>query len=173
MNLIELQQVVDAIVGRRRLGNLGPYELLDSIHRRKLPADSLSIDEPLLHIDEASTYKYAIDIVGKIKDASNEAADAVEAAWERSWKHGVPQACQEAFRAIFRIGGNEDRLLKMIERAMGVDNYGVHKECAEILMKMTGGALLLTNWGDTMAGKCDCVLHQKLAAKIRQHLKTR
>ena len=175
MNSIELQQVVDAIIGNRRLGNLRPHELLESIHRkRKFPTGSFSIIEPLLHITDGATYKYAIDIIGKINNGtSNKASDAIEAAWERSWEHGVPQACNEAFCALIRIGDNENRLLVMIEKAMNIDNYGIHKECAEALMKITGGASLLANWGDTIAGKCDCHLHQKLTAKINQYLKSK
>lgn len=101
-----------------------------------------------------------------------EASDAVEAAWERSWEHGVPQACKEAFRALLKIGNNDERLLAMINKAMEVDNYGIHKECAETLMKIRDGGALLANWSETIPGKCDCDLHKKLAAKIAEHLAT-
>ena len=105
-----------------------------------------------------------------MKDASIEASDAIEAAWERTWLHGVPQACQDAFRALLRIGGNDERLLAMIHKAMAVDNYGIHKECAETLMKLDGGNAVLSGWSDTIAGQCDCHLHKKLATKVSQHL---
>ena len=118
------------------------------------------------------TYKNAIDMVGKMKGASGDASDAVESAWERSWLNGVPQACSEAFRTLLRIGGNDDRLLLMIAKAMEVDNYGIHKDCAETLMKIRGGKELLSSWSETIPGKCDCALHRKLAAKIAEHLAT-
>ena len=172
MDLAELQNVVDAILANRRMGDLGPYELLESIHRKRFSAEALPIIAPLLHITEGATYKYAIDMVGKLKGASHEASEAVEAAWERSWQHGVPQACIEAFRALLRIGDNDDRLLAMITRAMEVDNYGIHKECAETLMKISGSKAFLANWDDTIPGKCDCHLHKKLAEKVAKHLKT-
>ena len=35
--------------------------------------------------------------------------EAIEAAWERSWEYDVPQACKEAFRALLRIGNNDQR----------------------------------------------------------------
>ena len=107
-----------------------------------------------------------------MKGASLEASDAVEAAWERSWEHGVPQACVEAFRALIRIGGNDARLLAMIKRAMKVDNYGIHKECAETLMKIDGGKVLLANWGETVPGRCDCHLHKTLAEKVARHMES-
>ena len=172
MDHVELQKVVDAIVGKKRLGEVRPHELVASLHRKSLPANAFSIIEPLLHIKDGATYKYAIDMVGKMKGASVEASDAVEAAWERSWQHGVPQACKEAFRALLRIGNNDARLLAMIHKAMEVDNYGIHKECAETLMKLRGGEALLANWNQTIPGRCDCDLHKKLAAKIAQHLAT-
>jgi hypothetical protein len=118
------------------------------------------------------TRKYAIDIIGRMKGASGDASDAVEAAWVRSWEHGVPQACKEAFRALLRIGNNDERLLVMIAKAMKVDNYGIHKECAETLMKICGGNEILAKWHKTIPGKCDCHLHKKLAAKIAEHLAT-
>ncbi|NNJ27634.1 hypothetical protein [Alienimonas chondri] len=170
MNDDELQELVDAVVARRSLNGLKPHQLVDSIHRKRLPADRLSTIEPLLHIESGVTYKYAIDVVGKMKGASVEASDAVEAAWERSWKHDVPQANAEAFRALLRIGDNEDRLLRMIERAMAVDNYGIHKDCVETLLKMERGGPVLANWSDTLAGRCDCHLHRQLAEKIRRRL---
>ncbi|HSG72049.1 MAG TPA: hypothetical protein VLA12_16645, partial [Planctomycetaceae bacterium] len=46
----------------------------------------------------------------------------------------------------------------------------IHKECAETLMKIEGGACVLADWGNTIAGKCDCHLHRKLADKIAKHL---
>ena len=109
MDPVELQKVVDAIVEYRRLGELRPHELVASLHRKTLSADSLPIIEPLLYIHREAVYKYAIDIVGKMKHASAEASEAIEAAWERSWQHGVPQACKEAFRALLKIGNNETR----------------------------------------------------------------
>lgn len=171
MDLAELQNVVDVIIGKKRTGELRPFELLESIHRRRFPADCLPILEPLLHITDGATYKYAIDVVGRLKGTSQEASDAIEAAWERSWQHGVPQACEQAFRALLRIGDNDERLLAMINRAMEIDNYGIHKECAETLMKINGGEALLGNWSETIPGKCDCHLHKKLAAKVAKHIK--
>jgi hypothetical protein len=171
MELTELQNVVDAIVEQKRLGELRPHELLESIRRKSFPATALPIIEPLLHLNNP-TYKYAIDMVGKMKGASGDASDAVEGAWERSWLHGVPQACKEAFRALLRIGDNDERLLLMIAKAMEVDNYGIHKDCAETLMKIRGGKALLSNWSETIPGKCDCDLHKKLATKIAEHLAT-
>jgi len=168
MDLAELRRIVDAIIENKRLDGLRPHELLASIHRKKLPANALPIVEPLLHIKEGATHKYAIDIIGKMKGASEQES---EAAWERSWEFDVPQACKEAFRALLRIGGNDERLLKMIDRAMQVDNYGIHKESAETLMKITGGNAVLARWSETLAGQCDCHLHKKLAAKIEDHLK--
>ena len=170
MDLIELQNVVDAIVSRKRLGKLRPHELITSIHRRSFPASALPILEPLLHVQDGVTYKYPIDIVGRMHGASMDASDAIEAAWDRSWQHGVPQACKEAFRALLKIGHNDDRLLAIVAKAMTVDNYGIHKECAETLMKIRGGEQILAKWHETIAGKCDCNLHQKLAAKIAAHL---
>lgn len=170
MNLTELQEMVDAIVGNKLHGGLKPHELLQSLHRKSLPASALPIIEPLLRIKGGATYKYAIDIVGKMKGASDNAAGAVEAAWERSWEHGVPQACKEAFRALLRLGNNDERLLRMIAKAMAIDNYGIHKECAETLMKIRGGEDVLAKWSETTPGKCSCDLHTKLSAKITQHL---
>lgn len=170
MDLVELQRIVDAIVQKKRLDGLKPHQLMTSIYRKTFPASALPIVEPLLHVNDGATYKYAIDMVGKLKGASSDAADAVEAAWERSWEHGVPQACPEAFRALLRIGDNDERLLKMISRAMEIDNYGIHKECAETLMKIHGGEAILANWSETLPGKCECDLHTKLSAKIAQHL---
>jgi hypothetical protein len=109
-------------------------------------------------------------MVGKLKGASGDASEAVEAAWDRSWEHGVPQACKEAFRALLQIGENDDRLLAMVAKAMEVDNYGIHKECAEVLMKIRGGNEILAKWNETIPGKCDCNLHKNLAAKIADHL---
>jgi hypothetical protein len=171
MELIGLENVVDAIAGRKRLGKLGPFELLESIRRKSFPAATLPIIEPLLHM-ENPTYKYAIEMVGKMKGASADASDAVDAAWERSWQNGVPQACKEAFRALLRIGGNDERLLRMINKTMEIDNYGIHKECAETLMKIRGGKAFLANWSETIPGKCHCDLHKKLSAKIAEHLAT-
>ncbi len=170
MRVEELHELVDAVTQKRRLNRLRPHELVESIHRKRFPADYLPAIEPLLHVTDGATYKYAIDIVGKMKDASTEASDAIEAAWERSWEHGVPQACQEAFRALIRIGGNDERILAMASKALAVDNYGIHKECAEALMQIAGGNGVLSAWSDTIPGQCDCHLHQKLAKKISQHL---
>jgi len=172
MNLIELQNIVDAIVAKKRSGGLRPHELLASIHRKRLPAGSLPVIAPLLHAEDHATCKCAIDMVGKMKGADSEASAAVEAAWERSWEHNTPQATEEAFRALLRIGGNDKRLLAMIARAMEVDNYGIHKECATTLMKIRGGNEILAKWDQTIPGKCECKLHRKLAAKIAAHLAT-
>jgi hypothetical protein len=172
MDLVELQDVVDAIVGKKRLGGLRPHELMASIHRKSLPAGAFPIIEPLLHIKDGATYKYAIDMVGKMKGVSSIASEAIEAAWERSWEHDVPQACKEAFRAMLRIGNNDERLLAMVTRAMEIENYGIHKECAETLMKLSGGKDILAKWNETIPGKCDCDLHTKLASKIAEYLAT-
>jgi len=185
---IELQRVVDTIVARTKkrakvftstnaiikhacdpeLDISGP---MASIHQKRFPASCLSIVEPLLHIKDGSIYKYAIDIVGRMKGAGEEASAAIEAAWKRSWEHHVPQACIEAFRALLRIGDNDARLLVMVKRTMKVDNYGLHNECAKVLMQIEGGYDMLVNWKDTIPGQCECQLHRKLAAKIEAHIK--
>ena len=170
MDSEELQKIVTAIVENRRHNNARPFELLDSIHRRRFPADCFPVLEPLLHAKDGVTCKYAITIIGKLKQPPAEASTAIEAAWERSWEHGVPQACEEAFRALLRIGDNDERLLRMVDKAMNVDNYGIHKECAMTLMQVTGGDTILSRWSETDAGKCDCHLHKKLAKKITAHL---
>ena len=170
MDHSELQQIVDAIVGNKRWGDLRPHQALEFIHRKKFPMEALPILEPLLQSKDMVTYKCAIDMVGNMKGAAAEASEAVEAAWKRSWSFDVPQACIEAFRALLKIGGNDDRLLRMINKAMQVDNYGIHKVCAETLMKISGGDQVLAQWNSSLAGKCDCHLHQKLAKKIDQHL---
>lgn len=172
MDLDELQNIVDAIVGHKCLGGLRPHELLASIHRKSFPASALPIIEPLLHIKDCYTSKYAIDMIGKLKGASRDASTIIEAAWERSWEHDIPQACKEAFRGLLRIGNNDGRLLAMVAKAMEVDNYGIHKECAETLMKICGGKEVLAKWNETIPGKCDCYLHKTLAAKIAEHLAT-
>ena len=173
MEASELQDVVTAIVEKRRHNDLRPYELVESIRRKRFPADYLPILEPLLHIKDDAVYKYAIDIVGKLKNASTTASEAIEAAWERSWEHDVPQASTEAFRALLRIGGNDERLLRLVTKAMTVDNYGIHNECAITLMQVEGGDAMLEHWSDTIAGQCDCHLHKKLADKIGRHLRAR
>ena len=170
MHIEELHALVDAVTQKRKYNGLRPHELVESIHRKRFPADYLPAIEPLLHDTDNTTYKSAIDIVGKMKNASTEASEAIEAAFTRSWKHGVPQACTEAFRALLRIGGNDERLLAMIGNAMAVDNYGIHRECAETLMQIAGGNDVLSAWTDTIPGQCDCHLHKKLAAKVNQHL---
>ena len=170
MTIVELHELVEAVVQKKRLNGLRPHELVASIHRKRLSAEFLPAIEPLLHVTDGATYKYAIDIVGKMKGASNDASEAVEAAWERMWFNGVPQACTEAFRALIRIGGNDQRLLAMIHKSMQIDNYGIHKECAETLMKIEGGDAVLAKWDDTIAGRCECQLHRKLAGKIEGYL---
>jgi hypothetical protein len=172
MDLVELQNVVDAIVEKKRLDRLRPHELLTSIHRKSFPASALPIIEPLLHIKDGATYKYAIDMVGKMKGASRNAFDAIEAAWKRTWEHDVPQACKEAFRTLLRIGNNNERLLAMATRARVIANYGIHRKCAETLMKLCGGKDILAKWNETIPGKCDCDLHRKLASKITDHFAT-
>lgn len=166
MDPVELQKVVDATIEKRRHNELRPHELAASLHRKCFPANTMSIIEPLLHIRDGVTYKYAIAIVGKMKGASNETA------WERTWEYGVPQACNEAFRALLRIGNNDERLLAMINKAMAVDNYGIRRVCAETLMKVHGGKANLSKWDDTIPGRCGCDLHKKLAARVAAHLAT-
>ena len=170
MKIDELSELVDAVIHKRQLRGMRPHQLVESIHRKRFQADYLSTIEPLLHIDDNVTYKQAIDIIGKMKGASDEAAEAIEKTWRRTWVNGVPQACDEAFRALLRIGGNEDRLLLMIQESMPVDNYAIHKQCAETLMKMENGRELLSNWTDTPAGRCDCHLHRKLSEKIKRYM---
>jgi hypothetical protein len=166
----ELREIVDAIL-HDRASSLGkPHELMDSLTRRRLQGEYFSIIEPLLGSKHRIVRKQAIDIVGKMKNAPDCAAAAVEEAWNESWEHDVPQACDEAFRALLRLGGNDARLLTMIDRAMKVDNYGIHKVCAETLMKIEGGDSVLANWSDTIGGKCECHLHRKLSEKIAKHL---
>jgi len=171
MKASELQEIVTAIIEKRRLNDRRPHELVDAIRRKRFPADYFQILEPLLHIKDGVVYKYAMDIVGKLKNPSTAASDAIEAAWERSWEHDVPQACKEAFRALVRIGGNDERLLRMVKKALAVDNYGIHKECAMTLMMVAGGDEILKKWPDTIAGQCDCHLHKKLSKKIDCHLR--
>ncbi|MCC9602285.1 hypothetical protein LOC67_17155 [Stieleria sp. JC731] len=170
MEASELQAIVSAIVEKRRYKGLRTHELVDSIHRKRFPAEYLPILEPLLDIKDGAVFKYAIDIVGRLKNPSQAASEAVESAWERSWQHGVPQACTEAFRALIRIGGEDQRLLRMVDKAMAVDNYDVHKQCAMTLMKVDGGNAVLEKWSETVAGQCGCHLHTKLAEKIVCHL---
>ena len=172
MEATELQDIVSAIIANRRHNSLRPHELVDAIHRRRFPGNYFPILAPLLEIKNGVTYKYAIDIVGKLKNPPAAASDAIESAWESSWEHDVPQACSEAFRALIRIGGNDVRLLRMINKSMTVDNYDIHKECALALMKIEQGREILENWSDTTAGRCNCHLHKKLAKKICDHLKT-
>ena len=170
MNQSELCQMVDVII-QDRASSLGmPHELMDSLVRKRLPGEYFSIIEPLLGSKHRVVRKQAIDIVGKMKDAPDRAAASVEEAWNGSWEHDVPQACDEAFRALVRLGGNEARLPTMIDRAMKVDNYGIHKACADTLMKIEGGDSVLANWSDTIPGKCECHLHRKLSEKIAKHL---
>lgn len=170
MKLEELSEIVEAIVQNRRIGQLKPYDLMQSIYRKKFPGEALSILEPLLHVKNQVTRKEAITMIGNLKQPPELAGKVIEEAWERSWEFDVPQACDEAFRALLKIGGNESRLLAMIDRAMEVDNYGIHKTCAEALMKLSTGRNLLTRWSETIAGQCDCHLHQKLKTKIAKHL---
>lgn len=170
MNESELREIVDVIF-HNRASTLGrPHELMESLKRKKLPGESFFIIEPLLRSKDRLVRKQAIDIAGKMKHAPDGAADSVEEAWNQTWEHGVPQACEEAFRALLRLGNNDARLLAMIDRAMQVDNYGIHKECADTLMKIEGGDRVLADWGNTIAGKCDCHLHRKLGEKIAKHL---
>ena len=171
MNESELRTAIEKITAKKHgSSRINPFDILKTIHRKKFPASSLPLLEPLLQHD--SYYKYAIDIVGNMKGASTEASNAVEAAWERSWVHGVPQACPEVFQALLKIGGNDNRLLIMIGKSLEVDNYASHRVCADTLMKIPGGRSILKNWCDTIAGKCDCHLHRKLTEKITRHLET-
>ncbi len=143
-----------------------------SIHRKVFPASYLPALAPLLCIKDDAACKYAIDIIGRMKGASEDASIAITLAWENSWEHGIPQACVEAFRALIRIGNNDHRLLAMTARALQVDNYQVHKECANALVKIDSGDHVLASWSDTIPGKCNCHLHKKLATKIAAYVKS-
>jgi hypothetical protein len=166
MTELELQEVVDALLGKvsSRRGN--HRSLIQSINRKKFPGAYFSILEPLLYNEYA--YKHAMDVIANLRDPPAATSDAIEQAWDRSWSQGVPQSCESAFPALLKIGGNDSRLLAMIEKAMQSDNYAVHKVCAENLMKIDGGRQILAEWDKTIRGQCDCHLHRKLAAKIAQ-----
>ena len=171
MNETELSQVIESILAKKQGSTrINRHDQLKLIQRKKFPATYLPIIEPLLH--HKSFYKHAIDIVGNMKGAATDASDAVEAAWEKSWTHDVPQACNESFRALLKIGNNDQRLLGMIEKAMEIDNYQIHKCCAETLMKIDGGKEVLKAWHTTTPGKCDCNLHRKLTEKVDEHVRS-
>lgn len=166
MTETELEEVVDALLGKvsSRRGN--HRSLMQSINRKKFPGAYFSILEPLLYNEY--TYKYAMVVIANLRDPPAATSDAIEQAWDRSWSHGVPQSCESAFTALLKIGGNDSRLLAMIDKAMQSDNYAVHKVCAETLMKIDGGRRILVEWDKTICGQCECHLHRKLAAKIAQ-----
>lgn len=169
MDLEELEKIVKSIVRNRKLDGKTPYQLMQSIYRKSFPADALPIVEPLLKMDRVTVID-AMQMIGKMKGDTRAASQAIEAAWDRTWEHGVPQTCEWAFPALLRLGENDKRLLKMIRRALKVDNYGIHKQCAEALMKIDGGDAVLEKWDRTIPGKCDCNLHTKLKEKIAKHL---
>ena len=164
----ELEEVVAALLrkGSPRRGNF--RSLIQSINRKKFPGEFFATLEPLLH--DESSYKYAMSVIGNLRDPPSAASDAIEQAWDRSWSLGVPQSCESAFPALLKIGGNDSRLLAMIGKAMQSDNYAVHKTCAETLMKIAGGRQVLAEWDKTIRGQCDCHRHRKLAATISQFL---
>ena len=167
----ELRHIVAALIGVAPSNRGSPRTLMRLIHRRRFPGAFFHILEPMLHND--LMYKCAIDILGNLKEPPECVSEAIEAAWDRSWTHGVPQACDCAFPALLKLGGNDERLLSMIEKSLVVDNYGIHKLCAETLMQIEGGAKLLSNWSQTVRGQCQCHLHRKLAERISTFLSGR
>lgn len=166
----ELSEVVTRVVAKKHGSTrINPYDELKRIHRKKFPAAFLPHLNPLF--EDSRFYCYAIDIAGNMREPDATVVAAIKEAWENSWEHGVPQASIETFRALLKIGSCERLLLQMIVRSLDVDNYSLHKCCAETLMKLDlVGLELLKSWSGTQAGKCDCRLHQGLTEKINRYL---
>ncbi len=164
----EVREVVSALLGKTASNRGSPKTLMRLLHGRRFPSTFFAVLEPLLY--NAYTYKYAIDILGNMKDAPDCVSDAICAAWERSWERNVPQACDCAFPALQKLGGNDHRLLSMVERAIWVDNYGIHKLCVDTLLGIEGGNELLAKWLESEQARHQHHLYRKLTHRIKTHL---
>lgn len=108
--------------------------LIEALARRKLDAPVLPVVRPLLTVKDYVIYKYAITLVGKLRNPPPEAFEAVLDAWQATWLNGCPQCTDEALGALLALDRTDPRLITEIERCLAVDNYQVHKACATALM---------------------------------------
>lgn len=114
--------------------------IIEPLSRRKLDGSLFPHLLPLLTVTDYAIYKYAITAVGKMKKPPREAFDAVLSAWQSTWIGDCPQCTSEALKALQVLDPASPRLIQEIERCLAVDNYQVHKACAEALMSINTAA---------------------------------
>lgn len=108
--------------------------IVEPLARRKLDGALFPAFQPLLTVKEYVVYKYAITIVGKMRNPPAAAFDAVLSAWQSTWVGDCPQCTEEALGALLALNRTDPRIIEEVQRCLAVDNYQVHKACASALM---------------------------------------
>jgi hypothetical protein len=111
-------------------------DIVEPLARRRLEGSLYPLFEPLLIVQQYVIYKYAITVVGKMRQPPAAAFDAVLAAWQSTWIGNCPQCTIEALNALLKLDQTDPRIIDEITRCLAVDNYQVHKACATALMSI-------------------------------------
>lgn len=150
--------------------------IVESQSRRKLDGSLFPLFEPLLVVTDYIIYKYAIMVVGKMRQPPARAFDAVLHAWRLTWLGGCPQCSTiEALNALLALALNDPRIIDEITRCLAVDNHQVHKSCAAALMSIDNepARQVLRNFQSYLPRPYTEKLMIDLLAKIGDHLAAR
>ncbi|MBM79878.1 MAG: hypothetical protein CMJ78_04710 [Planctomycetaceae bacterium] len=110
--------------------------MIEKHQRRKLDGSVFEVLEPLLTVTEYAIFKTAINMVGKLKNPPAPAFSAVLNAWQNTWTFGCPQCTPEALKALLSLDANNSAIVTEIKRCLEIDNYQIHKACADALLKI-------------------------------------
>lgn len=146
--------------------------IVEKQQRRRLDGALFPLFAPLLKVKDHVIYKYAITIVGKMRNPPAEAFDAVLNAWRDTWIGSCPQCSGEALSALISIDALNPQIISEIERCLSVDNFQVQKECAQALMKINSpeARRVLQNFESYLPRSYTEKLMHDLLAKVRAHV---
>ncbi|MCX5724634.1 MAG: hypothetical protein NTX84_09005 [Nitrospirae bacterium] len=169
MNESEIAELQD-LIAKRRWSDVS--RIVERLSRRKLNGSLFPVFLPLLTVKDYVIYKYAIMVVGKMRQPPADAFDAVLAAWRSTWLGGCPQCTIEALQALQQLDRTDPRIIDEITRCLAVDNYQVHKTCAAALMSINNESArqVLQDFETYLPRQYTEKLMVDLLAKIRDHL---
>jgi len=164
--IAELQDLTE----RRRWSEVS--RIVEPLARRKLDGSLFPVISPLLVVTDYVIYKYAIMVVGKMRQPPAAAFDAVLAAWQSTWVGDCPQCSIEALNALLQLDRSDPRIIDEITRCLAVDNYQVHKTCVGALMAIDNerARAILADFESYLPRQYTEQLMVALLAKIRAHL---
>jgi hypothetical protein len=133
MNDAEIAELRE-LIEQRRWRDVS--RIVEPLARRKVSGELFPVISTLVTVKQYVIDKYAITIIGKMRDPPPEAFDVVMNGWRSTWTGDCPQCTKEALKALVALDPTNLQIIDEIKRCVAVDNYQVQKESALALMSI-------------------------------------